>query len=112
MINPEAFSARLLATLTLKHMTCQELATHCNVSKSSISRYLSGERLPKFTTVIKMAEALGVSYLWLSGLDAEPNESAVVVIKDDNPIDLSKLTRINRIRVISYYQGLLDSQNK
>ncbi len=44
-------------------------ASACNVTEVSMSRYLSGDRVPKAHVVAKMAKALGVSADYLLGLE-------------------------------------------
>lgn len=46
-----------------------ELAEIAGLSKSAISRYLSGEYEPKQVPIYKMAKALNVSEAWLLGYD-------------------------------------------
>ena len=63
------FSERLKAILDLRGMTQTELAQVSGVSKSSISRYISGAWKGKQDTVYSLAHALNVSEAWLMGYD-------------------------------------------
>lgn len=63
------FSERLKAILDLRGMTQSELAQVSGVSKSSISRYISGAWKGKQDTVYSLAHALNVSEAWLMGYD-------------------------------------------
>lgn len=62
-------SSRLQEALEIRQMKPVDLANATGLSKSSISRYLSGEMEPKNTPTYKMARALDVSEQWLWGYD-------------------------------------------
>lgn len=107
MDNIYVLKDRLLEALHMNNMNAAELAELTGIQKSSISRYLSGENIPRSSAINKMAEALGVTPSWLLGYDAPvyatyfPNKS---------PIEFNKLNRTNKARLLAYYQALLDSQ--
>ena len=106
--NTELFQSRLKLAMSNAHINGAELAAACNASKSSICRYLNGERVPKLELSTKMADILGVSVSWLLGL-SDVSESKSVGY---NPINYWKLTKKNRLLLKGYYQALLDSQTK
>ena len=54
------FGDRLSAALKKKHMTQKELSKQIKVTEASICRYINNQRVPKATTVIKIAKALDV----------------------------------------------------
>lgn len=56
---------RLSMVLKQRNMSAYELAKRSGVDKGSISRYLSGEFVPKKDAVDKMAHVLNVSPDWL-----------------------------------------------
>lgn len=51
---------RLDLALKVRGMTAAELAAKSGLNRSSVSRYLSGENIPRSPAIGKMAEALGV----------------------------------------------------
>lgn len=68
-----------------KGMTQKELGVLCGMSESQIGQYENGYRSPKFETVLKIANALEVSY----NLLIEPyNDSTFVCDKLDESIML------------------------
>lgn len=64
-----------------------ELAEIAGLSKSAISRYLSGEYEPKQVPIYKMAKALNVSEAWLWGYDV-PMERPIEQKENDELADL------------------------
>ena len=71
-----SFQSRLRAGLDFKGMTQSELSKHSGVSKSSISRYLSGAWEAKQDAVYLLAQALDVSEAWLMGYDVPMDRSS------------------------------------
>jgi transcriptional regulator with XRE-family HTH domain len=102
----ETFKTRLQQMLEAKKLSAAEFSRLSGINKSSMSRYLSGERLPRAKVIASMARVLEVEPGWLLGSDiTEP-----VVKAPYNPIDYSKLSKKNKIRIVAYYQALLDTQ--
>ena len=95
---------RLNEALRLRGMNMTELAERSGLNKSSVSRYLSGTCIPRSIAIGKMANALGVSPAWVLGYDV------TIDGKEPAHIDLDKLNEINKAKIASYYQALLDSQ--
>lgn len=95
---------RLIKAMRLRGLTGAELAKKSGLNKSSVSRYLNGENIPRSPTIGKMAEALGVSPVWLLGYDLTMDGEEVT------RVELDKLTEGNRARLLAYYQALLDVQ--
>lgn len=50
-------------------INARELAKRSGISEASISRYLSGQMVPRVNAVSKMAEALHVDPTWLMGYE-------------------------------------------
>ena len=96
---------RLRKALDDRGMSASELANRSGLNKGAISRYLHGTVIPKQSAVGIMARALGVSPAWLLGFNVNEDGSAV-----EAQLDLDALTDENRVRVLAYYQALLDSQ--
>lgn len=95
---------RLNEALTLRGMTAAELAAKSGLQKSSVSRYLSGENVPRSLAIGKLAAALAVSPAWLLGYDL------TIDGKEIPRVDMDKLTDGNKARLLAYYQALLDAQ--
>lgn len=69
-INP--FAIRLFNSLERSGMTQKEFADRIGINQGTVSRYLSGDRIPKATLIVSMAKALGVTCDYLCGMgDAE-----------------------------------------
>ena len=110
----EVFKNRLQEALTLRGMSAAELSRRCGIDKSAICRYLKGKTGPRPDAVSTISAALGVSPAWLLGFDdkSHATEAKQIYTKDYNPIDYSKLSKKNKIRIVAYYQALLDTQEK
>ena len=55
------FGKNLLSMLREYNMTQQEFADRCGISKSMVSRYVNGRRIPDLKTLINMGYALRCS---------------------------------------------------
>lgn len=60
---------RLNEALRIRGKKQIDLVQGTGVNKSTISRYLRGEREPKQTALLKLARVLNVSEAWLLGFD-------------------------------------------
>ena len=98
---------RLNEALQMRKMTAAELAIKTGINKSSISRYLSGENLPRSLAIGKMAKALDVNPAWVLGYEVSMDNA---VEAEAEVISLENLSEINKEKIKSYYQALLDSQ--
>lgn len=63
------FSDRLMQALRDNQMTQAELADRVGISRSGVCQYCSGNFRPKPDRLHAIAEALGVSEIWLLGYD-------------------------------------------
>ena len=95
---------RLNEALKLRGLSAAELAAKSGLQKSSVSRYLSGQNVPRSLAIGKMAEALDVSPAWLLGYNLTIDGEEIP------PLDVELLTDANRARLMAYYQALLDAQ--
>lgn len=94
---------RLNEALKLRGLTAADLAKKSGLAKSSVSRYLTGENIPRSIAIGKMATALDVSPAWILGYN-------LTIDGQEIQLDLGKLSEENKIKIIAYYQGLIDSQ--
>ncbi len=71
MIQQPDFSERLSMLLSERGMTQLELAARVGVTRAAMSRYVSGDREPRFVTLVRIAEELEVHVeeLLPSGVD-------------------------------------------
>lgn len=58
-------------------LSMEEMGNRIGSSRTSISRYESGERVPELRTLVNVASEFGVSLEWLTGGDVAPNASAL-----------------------------------
>lgn len=78
------FSERMKEAMKKNNrMTQMELSKITGITNVSISRYINGQRVPKITEIIKIANALDVSCDFLLGIDDDFNgkESDTIYVK-------------------------------
>lgn len=71
------FGRRLNEVLSLQHMSQKDLAKAIGTTETSVSRYISGERIPKITTAAKIADILNVSLDWLCETKGEKKSDGI-----------------------------------
>lgn len=91
---------RLRASMESHDMNAKELSKRTGLSESTISRILAGQVVPRQKSFQLMADALNCDFTWLLGYDES----------NDHLIQVEKLTPSNQIRLLAYYQALIDSQ--
>lgn len=74
-MNKSFFSLRLKQALDNSVMKASDLCRLCDISKSTMSQYLSGKYTAKHDRIIVMARVLGCSPDWLAGNDVPMNPS-------------------------------------
>jgi transcriptional regulator with XRE-family HTH domain len=65
--SPKTFGDRLRLTRELRKLTQTELAEHSELTPAAISQLESGDRLPAFKSLTKLANALKTSASYLLG---------------------------------------------
>ncbi len=65
----DIFINRLKEAMQKKQITAAKLSAISGISKPLISMYLSGKTTPRERNIQKLAEALEVDCMWLSGND-------------------------------------------
>lgn len=65
----EQIARRLTQAMEIREISAAELARKTGISKSSISRYMSGAYNPNSVKLAKFSEALHVNEAWLLGYD-------------------------------------------
>lgn len=89
MSKQENTSSRLKEAMKLFHLTQADIARKSGISKSSISRYVSGEVLPNQFKLYLLGKALHVSPVWLMGLDV-PMEWEEATSEDNEQKEVKK----------------------
>lgn len=112
------FSERLRRIMEERGMTQSELAQLSGVSKSSISRYISGAWKGKQDTVYNLAHVLNVSEAWLMGYDVpmerpQPVQSTAALLVDTVPnlLPLPKTRKVPRLGTIACGEPILAQEN-
>lgn len=67
------FNKRLRMLMQGRNLTQKELAELAGITEASMSKYLSGERVPRIDVVVNLSNALGVTTDELIGNDIENN---------------------------------------
>ena len=100
-----------------KHMTMKELGRMTGLAESTISGYETGKRQPDNTTLVQIADILGVTVDYLLGRDnlteagkeKAPSEDGAAA--DDRRLDVfNQLSPENQEKAKSYLAFLLASQ--
>lgn len=97
------FGERLLSTRKKRKMSQDELAKAIGVHAPVIGRYERGEVKPSIETATKIAEALGVSLDYLTGLSGLELDKSVV----DIIMDIQKLESKDRELIIKTINALI-----
>ena len=90
----DIFKDRLTLAMEERGIRAAELSRRTGLSKARISQYVNGHFVPKSDAVLLIAEALGVSELWLLGKSsvmrpASPDETAPAPVSlPDNVLPL------------------------
>lgn len=98
----ESFKERLKKALIYRDMKPIDLANKLNLNKGIISGYLNGKCLPKQQRLMKIAEALGVSEVYLLGYDVEMEDYSIYINK------YKRLSTPNKKVVNKVIDSLLD----
>ena len=67
----KAFGQRLLNLLQKQGITQKELADRINTTEATLSRYVSGDRVPKADTLANIATALHTTSDYLLGIESD-----------------------------------------
>ena len=91
---------RIREQMELQGLNKTDLALRSGLARSTVSRYVSDKIEPKQNAIGALAKALGVTPAYLMW----------GVVDDMEVVDLTQLTEANRVRLLAYYQALVDSQ--
>lgn len=74
------FAQRLQALLEERGMTQLELAARVGVTRAAMSRYVSGDREPRFVTLVRISEELDVRVEDLIPSSGDPVKTALRIV--------------------------------
>ncbi len=80
MVEHTDFATRLAVLLEERGITQLDLAARVGVTRAAMSRYVSGDREPRFVTLVRIAEELGVHVEELVPTHADPLETAMRIV--------------------------------
>lgn len=96
----ELFASRLSALLAQSGLTQKELAEKTGLTPAAVSRYVSGDRMPREIVVAKIAKSLGVQPGDLTGTSAEQEVDGAVQLIARNANNLSEDQREQLIKAV------------
>lgn len=108
----DAFSTRLRELRKQHHHTQVYLAKKLHISKSCISNWEAGVRMPDAQMLLNIAEAYGVTCAYLVGSSKRPTPYVPEdkFIDKERYLDLHQLCETNKRALMSYYEFLLTKQ--
>ena len=114
------FSKRMRIYMNLKDLTNSDISRLTKIDRSLTAKYITGVKLPKKTTIVKIAEAINVNPNWLLGdpntdindeysrtlnPDLPPNGENVFGTKDNNipqSVVYDVMTHISKILTTAF----------
>lgn len=110
------FAQRLNDAMELRDISAAEIARQSNISEPMISRYRSGQYIPRMKALDRLAEVLRVSPHWLLGesdkMQAEVPEFNLDLVPAEYDLIqcYRKLTRHNKSLLCDFAKMLLSRQ--
>ena len=100
--------------LNVKNKTQVWLSVELGVSKETINQYIKGTIKPRADILVAMSKILNTSVDYLLGLTDNSAPSNLVLTEEENTLlfNYKKLNNVDKVKVQSYIQGILDTQNK
>ena len=98
------FANRIIELRKQKGISQKELGDMLGVSNKAVSKWENGESMPKTSTMLKLAEILGIDGNELIGFEVKDNvtpqynNAEIDKLKSENAILTSKLNSINKRR--------------
>ena len=86
----DKFSYRLIVLMEDFNMSQVDLAKKIGISNVTLSRYLSGDRIPRLDVITKIASALNVSIDYLLGISDKKNNDHS---QENNDLDIALLAQ-------------------
>ncbi len=96
-----------------RNKSLTSLAVELEVSQEAISQYISGKINPKLSVIVKMAKILNTSTDYLLDLTDNPNPNDFKLTESENALinNYRKLNSMEKIKVDSYVQAMIDFKN-
>ena len=104
---------RIAEALSIKGWKQVDLVERTGIAKASINAWVKQNWQPKQKSLMKMAQVLGVSEMWLAGYDV-PMERPVAQVKNDELVQLINVIRKDNDlqRLFTSICNLTDDQRK
>ena len=104
---------RIAEALSIKGWKQVDLVERTGIAKASINAWVKQNWQPKQKSLMKMAQVLGVSEMWLAGYDV-PMERPVAQVKNDELVRLINVIRKDNDlqRLFTSICNLTDDQRK
>ena len=94
-----------------RHMSQIYLSIELEVSQESISAYENGKCYPSFQSLLKLSEIFNSSIDYIMGLSDKNSTSRQLTDSENECLSLfNRLDEADKIRAISYMQGLYDKK--
>ncbi len=77
-----AFKKNVQALMDARGLTIRAFSEHIGVSAATISRYLTDEREPALSSIMKISESFGVSIDWLLGFNEDKTDGMLGEAKE------------------------------
>ena len=101
-MNNEVLVARVASAQENAGLSQRALAARAGISQPTLSRILSGQRTPKMTEVIKIAEATGYTVAQLMGEDASAHVRMAARATGDTRMEAMKERLLYFVEIDSY----------
>lgn len=97
--------------LNVKNKTQVWLSVKLGVSKETVNQYIKGTIKPRQEMLIAISKALNTSVDYILGLTTNTSPSDLTLNEPENALlfNYRKLHDIDKVRVQSYIQGLIDT---
>jgi transcriptional regulator with XRE-family HTH domain len=110
------FAQRLNEAIELRDMSAAEIARRSNISEPMISRYRSGQYMPRMKALDRLADVLQVSSRWLLGesdnMLAEVPEFTLDLVPAEYDLVMAyrRLTRQHKSLIVDFAKMLVSRQ--
>ncbi len=116
-MNNQLIPERLIAARKVLGLTQKKAAEMCLINQGAYSRYESGERSPKPSTIAHLAATLGTTSEYLIGKTNTSESETITITRNDDPtiFELVTATKKGDIetaqRLLHYYKKMIDKNN-
>lgn len=84
-VEARIFTKRLEELATAKGMSHRDVAESIGMTDAAVSRYFNGDRIPKGTVIVRMAELFGCTTDYLLGMTDENRTGKCIYCDTNNP---------------------------